>query len=76
MSNQAKPEKSSHTDKQKSGEINYLLQKISSDEIDLEIDTKRDDEIRADRPPHHSKLFFILGLALRFHLFFYLRLTL
>jgi uncharacterized membrane protein YjjP (DUF1212 family) len=54
MSNQAEPEKSSHTDKQKSGEINHLLQKITSNEIDLEIDTKRDDEKRVDRPPHHS----------------------
>ena len=54
MSNQNKPEKSSHTNKRKSGEINHLLQKITADEIDLEIDTKRDDEIRANRPPHHS----------------------
>ena len=54
MSNQDKPEKSSHTNKPKSGEINHLLQKLTSDEIDLEIDFKRDDEIRADRPPHHS----------------------
>ena len=54
MSNQDKPEKYSHTNKRKSGEINHLLQKITSDEIDLEINTKRDDEIRANRPPHHS----------------------
>jgi uncharacterized membrane protein YjjP (DUF1212 family) len=54
MSNQDKPEKSNNIDKRKSGDINHLLQKITFDAIDLEIDLKRDDEIRADRPPHHS----------------------
>lgn len=54
MSNQDKLEKLSDKGKQKSGEINHLLPKITSDEIDLEIDTKRDEDIKADRPPHHS----------------------
>lgn len=37
-----------------SGEVDHtLLQKVSNDEIDLEIDLQRDDEIAADKPPHH-----------------------
>lgn len=41
-------------DSQKSGEVNHqLLPKVSSDEIDLEIDLNRDDEITGDKPPHH-----------------------
>ena len=37
-----------------SGEFDHpLLRKVSNDEIDLEIDLKRDDEIAADKPPHH-----------------------
>ena len=36
------------------GEVDHpLLQKVSNDEIDLEIDLQRDDEIAADKPPHH-----------------------
>ena len=31
-----------------------LLPKITNDEIDLEVDEKRNDEIKADRPPHHG----------------------
>jgi hypothetical protein len=31
-----------------------LLPKITNDEIDLEIDTKRDEEITRDKPPHHN----------------------
>jgi hypothetical protein len=31
-----------------------LLPKITNDEIDLEVDDKRDDEIKNDRPPHHG----------------------
>jgi len=39
----------------KSGEVDHpLLPKITSDEIDLEIDTKRDEEITRDKPPHHN----------------------
>ena len=38
-----------------SGEVNHpLLPKISNDEVDLEIDTHRDDEIKEDKPPHHN----------------------
>ena len=38
-----------------SGEVNHpLLPKITSDEVDLEIDTYRDDEIARDKPPHHN----------------------
>jgi len=35
-------------------QIKPLLAKITNDEIDLEIDEKRDEEIKGDRPPHHS----------------------
>ena len=38
-----------------SGEVNHpLLPEITNDEVDLEIDTRRDDEIKEDKPPHHS----------------------
>ena len=38
----------------KAGEVNHeLLPKVTSDEIDLEIDLYRDDEIARDKPPHH-----------------------
>ena len=38
-----------------SGEVNHpLLPKITSDEVDLEIDTRRDDEIKQDKPPHYD----------------------
>jgi hypothetical protein len=39
----------------KSGEVDHpLLPKITNDEVDLEIDTKRDEEITRDKPPHHN----------------------
>ena len=38
-----------------SGEVSHsLLPKITKDEIDLEGDNNRDDEIKRDKPPHHS----------------------
>ena len=38
----------------KAGEVNHeLLPKVTSDEIDLETDLHRDDEIARDKPPHH-----------------------
>ena len=38
----------------KAGEVNHeLLPKITNDEIDLEIDLYRDDEIARDKPQHH-----------------------
>ena len=38
-----------------SGEVNHpLLPKITSDEVELEIDIRRDDEIKQDKPPHHN----------------------
>jgi hypothetical protein len=38
-----------------SGEVNHpLLPNITNDEVDLEIDTRRDDEIKQDKPPHHN----------------------
>ncbi|MFM8190925.1 MAG: hypothetical protein ACKODD_08670 [Candidatus Nanopelagicus sp.] len=51
MSNNPKNKK----DKPKSiGEVNHqLLPKITSDEIDLEVDSNRDVEIAEDKPPHH-----------------------
>jgi hypothetical protein len=37
------------------GEVNHeLLPKVTSDEIDLEVDERRDDEIAGDKPPHHG----------------------
>jgi len=39
---------------QTTGEVSHqLLPKVSSDELDLEIDLNRDDEIASDKPPHH-----------------------
>jgi hypothetical protein len=38
----------------KSDQNKPLLAKITNDEIDLEIDEKRDEEIKGDRPPHHG----------------------
>ena len=39
----------------KPGEVDHqLLPKVTSDEIDLEIDTYRDDEIARDKPPHYN----------------------
>jgi hypothetical protein len=39
----------------KPGEVDHpLLPKITNDEVDLEIDTKRDEEITRDKPPHHN----------------------
>ena len=38
----------------KADDVNHeLLPKVTSDEIDLEIDLHRDDEIARDKPPHH-----------------------
>lgn len=34
--------------------LTELMPKITKDEIDLEIDDCRDDEIKNDRPPHHN----------------------
>lgn len=31
-----------------------ILPKVTNDEIDLEIDAKRDEEIARDKPPHHN----------------------
>jgi hypothetical protein len=31
-----------------------ILPKITNDEVDLEIDDNRDEEIKNDRPPHHT----------------------
>ena len=37
------------------GEVNHpLLPKITNDEVDLEIDTRRDDQIKQNKPPHHN----------------------
>jgi hypothetical protein len=37
------------------GEVNHeLLPKITRDEIDLEVDERRDEEIAGDKPPHHG----------------------
>lgn len=34
--------------------LTELMPKITNDEIDLEVDDRRDDEIKNDRPPHHN----------------------
>jgi hypothetical protein len=31
-----------------------ILPKVTNDEIELEVDDKRDEEIKNDRPPHHN----------------------
>ncbi len=31
-----------------------LLPKITNDEVELEVDDRRDEEIKNDRPPHHN----------------------
>ena len=37
------------------GEVNHeLLPKVTSDEIDFEVDERRDEEIAGDKPPHHG----------------------
>jgi len=39
----------------KVGEVDHLLlPKLTKDEVDLEIDTNRDEEMVRDKPPHHS----------------------
>jgi len=44
-----------NVDNTKSGEVNHpLLPKLTKDEVDLEIDTNRDDEMVRDKPPHHG----------------------
>jgi hypothetical protein len=35
--------------------MSELLPAITQDEVDLEGDEKRDEEIKGDRPPHHDK---------------------
>ena len=34
--------------------VAQVIQEVTSDEIDLDIDTRRDAEIAADKPPHHN----------------------
>jgi len=39
----------------KPSEVDHpLLPKLTKDEVDLEIDTNRDDEMVRDKPPHHD----------------------
>jgi uncharacterized membrane protein YjjP (DUF1212 family) len=54
MNNQQNSKKYTNLEKQKIGEVNHLLPKLTKDEIDLEIDVNRDAEITAEKPPHHS----------------------
>lgn len=52
MSNQ---ENLKNAKQSKPGEVDHqLLPKVTSDEIDLEVDIYRDDEIARDKPPHHN----------------------
>jgi uncharacterized membrane protein YjjP (DUF1212 family) len=54
MNNQQNSQKNINSGKQKIGEVDHLLPKLTNDEIDLEIDMNRDAEITAEKPPHHS----------------------
>ena len=55
MENDKITKKTGQVEKQKSDDLNHpLLPKVTSDEIDLDIDTRRDAEIAADKPPHHN----------------------
>jgi hypothetical protein len=40
--------------KNNNSDQNKQLLDLEIDEIDLEIDEKRDEEIKDDRPPHHG----------------------
>jgi hypothetical protein len=40
--------------KNNNSDQNKPLLDLEIDEIDLEIDEKRDEEIKGDRPPHHG----------------------
>ena len=52
MSNQENLKKGTQP---KPGEVDHLLlPNVPIDEIYLEIDTYRDDEIARDKPPHHN----------------------
>jgi hypothetical protein len=35
--------------------VSEILPSITQDEIDLDVDSKRDEEIQGDRPPHHER---------------------
>jgi hypothetical protein len=55
MENDKISKKTGQVKKQKSDDLNHpLLPTVTSDEIDLDIDTRRDAEIAADKPPHHN----------------------
>ena len=41
-------------DKKPLKSLKTLLSKITNDEVDLEVDDRRDEEIKNDRPPHYS----------------------
>jgi hypothetical protein len=41
-------------DKNTVKKLKPLLPKITNDEVDLEVDDRRDEEIKNDRPPHHN----------------------
>lgn len=53
MKAQQDSQNNSTPDKKNTGEVSHLLPKVTSDEIDLEIDVNRDVEINAEKPPHH-----------------------
>jgi hypothetical protein len=40
--------------KKNNSDQNKPLLDLEIDELDLEIDEKRDEEIKGDRPPHHG----------------------
>lgn len=53
MNDQQDSQNNSTPVKKNTGEVSHLFPKITSDEIDLEIDVNRDAEITAEKPPHH-----------------------
>jgi hypothetical protein len=55
MKSDKNSEKKQARDIQTGGEFSHpLLPKVTSDEIDLYVDTARDEEIAQDKPPHHN----------------------
>jgi hypothetical protein len=55
MKSDKNSEKKQASDIQIGGEFSHpLLPKVTSDEIDLDVDTARDEEIAQDKPPHHN----------------------
>lgn len=35
-------------------QVSEILPAVTQDEIDLDVDSRRDEEIKGDKPPHHG----------------------